>query len=207
MNIKYHKTCSTLPIYNFHKIIDENNLLFLVKGYSEEDEDEKPQLTEEAKLIFQNIIQEYSEITSSKEALLGVSLQIDITALVYERDLFKKVMDLFHETRDFSIISTLSELGFSIEPIENAEDLLKRLISHIKGLNNKIRIKKNNYAKRFEKNVEKIKNDLDKEALMLELNLSLGREIDVHKTSVVKWVKMIDLSRERAREYEKTVKR
>lgn len=208
MKIKYHTDCKTLPIYNFYKIIDNSDFLFLVKGYSEYDDDVIEGYKEnEAFLIFQKILEEYSLLTSNKEVLVGLNMQIHISEMTYERNLYKNVMSVFHETKDFSIVYLLSDLGFSIKPTENAEDLLKRLLSHIKRLNNKIRIKKINYSNRFKKNKEQIKSDLEKEAIMLELNLELGREIDTHKTSVSKWVKMINISKERSREYDKISKR
>ena len=70
--MKFHKTCSTLPIYNFYKIVEDNNLKYLIIGFNELEDD--VQLSEEQntdlKKIFSDIIIEYYILTDNKKALI-----------------------------------------------------------------------------------------------------------------------------------------
>ena len=201
MDIKYYKSCSVLPIYNFYKIVDENNLNFLVKGYEDGDNDVEDK--GESEFIIQEILEEYSELTSSKEILVGLNSQILITEYEFERDFLKQALDVYNETEDLEVLSILSEFGFDIDEAKDFDAFLNIVISRIKGLNNKIRINKVKYANRFKQEIEEIKRNLDKEALMLEMSLELGREIDTLKTSVSKWVNMINVSKEKRAQVEK----
>lgn len=204
MAIKYYKTCAFLPIYNFYKILDDKDMRFLVVGYSEFDEEETfvDELAEE---VLNGIIEEYSELTSNTEVIVDVSLQTLIKQDEFERDVLKKTLDLFNESKDFTVLDLLIDFGFVIDLEKNMDDQLLKIIKRVRGLNNKIRINKNKYSARFKKATTEIKRNLEKEALTLELNLKLGREIDLHKTSVTKWVNMIDISRERNAEFQKNI--
>lgn len=201
MNIKYHKSCSTLPIYNFYRILD-GDLRFLIVGYSEIDS-EDIEITLEAKENFTSIIQEYSELTSNNEVIVSLNLQMLIQEQEFERDTLKTILDLFNKNKEYDILNLLSEFGFYVKKGDDLDYEFKKVIKRIKGLNNKIRINKNKYTTRFKKESEDIKHNLDKEALLLEINLKLGREINVHTTSVLKWVNMIEINRERNAEAEK----
>lgn len=201
MDIKYYKTCSTLPIFNFYKIIDEGNLNFLVKGYEDGDDDVEDE--GESEFILQEIIEEYSELTASKEILVGLNSQILITEYEFERDFLKEALNTYNETGDLEVLSILSEFGFNIDEAKDFDAFLNRVILRVKGLNNKIRINKVKYANRFKEEIKEIKRNLDKEALILEMSLELGREIDTHKTSVSKWINMINVSKEKREQVEK----
>tara|TARA_R110002020_G_scaffold453632_1_gene668612 strand:- start:10265 stop:10876 length:612 start_codon:yes stop_codon:yes gene_type:complete len=193
MKANYHKSCTTLPIYNFYKIIEESNLLYLAKNYIEEETNDI-EIGEDAEEHLNNILEEYSILTANKEILFNLKLQKSIKLLEYERNIISGIIDIYKETEDNNVLQALLSLGFEIRPSENIEDLLKRAIKRIKGLNNKIRINKIKYTKRFSKKNSEGKSNLEKEALILEMNLKLGREINVRKTSVSKWVNMVNLS-------------
>ena len=202
MDIKYHQSCATLSIYNFYRIMDDGDLRFLVVGY-DEIESEDINVTDEATNIFNSIIQEYSELTSNNEVVVNLNLQILIAELEFEKDTLQKILYLFNYSNNFKVLKLLSNFGFEIKEDDDINLELEKVIKRVKGLNNKIRINKSKYASRFKKVSEEIKRNLDKEALLLEMNLKLGREIDVHSTSVLKWVNMIDMSNERNAEAEK----
>ena len=204
MKINYHKSCSTLPIYNFYKIIDEGDMRFLIKGYSEE---KNFKADKTAHNIFQQILSEYSILTSNKEILKNLKMQIFIVEMEFEKMILENILELFNKRKDFSLLPLLHEFGFDIGESKDIDALLNRVINRIKGLNNRININKINYEKRFVKNTEKIKTNLDKEALILEMNLELGREINIYTTSVSKWVNMIEVSKEKSKEVNKMLKR
>lgn len=201
MDIKYYKTCSTLPIFNFYKIID-GDLRFLVIDSSELNVDEVI-VTSEFTDIFNVIFEEYSELTRNKEVTVSLNLQLLVSEQEFERDILQRTLTLFNETSDLKILSILSDFGFNIDESKDFDAFLNNVISRVKGLNNKIRINKVKYAKRFKQETKNVKRNLDKESLMLEMSLELGREIDTHKTSVSKWVNMIEVSKEKSARVEK----
>ena len=201
MDIKYYKTCDTLPIYNFYKILD-GDFRYLVKGWNDLDDDDI-KVTQESNQVFNLIIQEYSELTSNKEIIVSLNLQILISELEFERDVLKTTLDIFNENEDFAVLVILSEFGFDIKKGDDLDYEFKKVIKRIKGLNNKIRVQKVKYTNRFKKENDDIKHNLDKEALLLEINLKLGREINTRKTSVSKWVNMIEISKAKNAEIEK----
>lgn len=205
MSILYYKSCKELPIYNFYKIVDDEDLRYLVKNYSEDDNNIK--VDKRAKSIFQKILEEYSELTSNKEIITNIKMRMFILELEFDKDNMQNILQLFKDTNDFSVLSLLSSFGFNIKESDDIDASLKRVISKIKGLKNKIRINKIKYEKRFEKSKEKIKTNLDKEALILEMNLQLGREIDIRKTTVFKWITMIKISKEKSEEIQKSLNR
>lgn len=198
MSVNYYKSCSNLPIYNFYKIIDEASYAYLSKDYIE-GEDFKFDVVE-AEILFTKIIEEYSELTSNREVLVGFKMQIAILNYEFERDSLKNILEIFNETNDFEVLLLLSSFGFDTSNKLGLDKLLKSVISRIKNLNNKIRINKVNYTKRFKTTKKEIKRNLDKEALLLEMSLELGREIEVRKTSVTKWVNMVNISSEKAKQ-------
>lgn len=198
--MKYYKTCSTLPIFNFYQILDTNNLSYLIQGYEDGD---KHVLNNELKGVFETIIQEYSELTSNTEVIFNLELQTLILEYEFVRDVLQNTLNLYSTSNDFSILSLLEPFNIFIKKDGNLETQLKKVIKKIKGLNNKIRINKDKHAKRFKKNNDTVKTNLDKEALQLELNLSLGREINTKTTTVTKWINMIEISKEKSAEIQK----
>lgn len=203
MDIKYHKSCSTLPIYNFYKILDDGDLRFLIVGYSEFEAD-GVKVTAEAESALNIIIEEYSLLTANNEVNVSIGLQILVTEQEFERDTLVQILDIFKEFEDFDVLSLAYEFGFDIKFDEDLEPQIEKIIKRIKALNNKIRINKSKYATRFKKATEEIKRNLDKEALMLEMNLKLGREINTRTTSVLKWINMLQISRDKITQLEKS---
>tara|TARA_R110000772_G_scaffold188838_3_gene299932 strand:- start:9994 stop:10611 length:618 start_codon:yes stop_codon:yes gene_type:complete len=196
MALKNYESCSTLPIYNFYKIIDEGNYGYIQKDYEEGDDFIESDKT--TSYIFLKILEEYSVLTANREVLISLKLQISIIDYEFERDSLKSIVEIFNETNDFKVLVLLSSFGFDTSNKLGIDKLLKSVISRIKNLNNKIRINKVKYTKRFKTTNKEIKRNLDKEALLLEMSLDLGREIEVKKTSILKWVNMVQLSNDKA---------
>jgi hypothetical protein len=201
MNV--HKSCSSLPIYNFYKIIESYDYKYMVIGYNDLIDDD-PEIDEkECFDYFEDIITEYGEITSNSEVLLNVLKQIDIVNLQYELDCIINILEIVKETEDLETLLLLKHFGINIDFKKNIENQINNVAKRVKSLRNKIKIKKAKYSTRFKDNNEKVKIDLDKEALMLEIGLDLGREIDIRTTTVKRWVNLISASKEKNKQYEK----
>ena len=202
MKIKYYTSCSTLSVFRFYKIVDDNNLSFLVKGF--EEGDDKIKDSAEAEVIAQNILEEYALLTSNKEIVVGLKLRIKISEFEFERNILRDVLDSFNTYPDYNVLSLLTDFGFSIKEGDNLMFEFKKVISRIKSLNNKIRIHKVKYATRFKKDLEQVKRNLIKEALHLEMGLELGRKIDIHTTMVDEWVAMVNATIDKSKNLEKS---
>ena len=201
MNV--HKSCSSLPIYNFYKIIESYDYKYMVIGYNDLIDDD-PEIDEkECFDYFEDIITEYGEITSNSEVLLNVLKQIDIVNLQYELDCIINILEIVKETEDLETLLLLKHFGINIDFKKNIENQINNVAKRVKSLRNKIKIKKAKYSTRFKDNNEKVKIDVDKEALMLEIGLDLGREIDIRTTTVKRWVNLISASKEKNKQYEK----
>ena len=199
MKPKYYTSCSDLPIFNFYQILDDGKFEYMVKKYKE-GQDFDPIV---AGSNFQNILEEYTELTSNRKALVNIRMQIQIKQYEYERDVLQATIDLYAQYKEEYIFEIFEEFGYKKSEKESIDNYLKRIISRIKSLNNKIRINKEKYSQKFKKAEKEIKRNLDEEALILEMNLKLGREIDVKKTSVKKWVTLVNISKEKSEELTK----
>ena len=199
MKPKYYTSCSDLPIFNFYQILDDGKFEYMVKKYKE-GQDFDPIV---AGSNFQNILEEYTELTSNRKALQNIRMQIRIQQYEYERGILQSTIDLYAEHKEEILFEVFEEFGYKKSEKESIDNYLKRIISRVKSLNNKIRIEKEKYSQKFKKAEKEIKRNLDEEALILEMNLKLGREIDVKKTSVKKWVTLVNISKQKSEELTK----
>lgn len=201
MNVNYHKSCSTLPIYNFYKILDTSDLRFLIVGYSELN-DSNVKITNDAKKLLDSIIEEYLELTNNNEVILGLRLRMLIDEQEFERNILVKILDIYNDFKISDVLLLLNEFGFNIKIDEDLDVQIIEVTQRIKGLDNKIKINNIKYNARFKKDENKNKMNLEKEALILEMNLNLGREIDVYTTSVLKWINMLQISSSKVKKLE-----
>jgi len=201
--MKIHESCSTLSIYSFYKIIESNDYRYLIVGF----EDESEIVLDSLKIIefsevFKKIINEYSELTCNTEVIRNYKLQLLIAKLEFKYNVSLMALDSYMETKDLGVLSIIDE--YNDLKINYNKDFTKEillLISKLKSLKNKIKIHKINHSKKFNKNKEQIKTNLDREALHLEMSLKLSHSIETRKTSVERWINMVELSKERVESY------
>lgn len=200
--MKFHKTCKTLPIYNFNEILKANDLRFLVKDYDEyEDEEFKlvGEETAEATAIFKSIIYEYSELTFNREILLNYNSQIKIVKEEFKYSITEKILNNYNEFENEIVLTVLPNIGWNFDIDGDIEMQLVSIIGSMKKLKTKISILKLKYEEKF-KNKNKKQEDaelydkLDEETISLELSLKLSYSIDTKKTSVSKWISMWNIS-------------
>jgi len=65
--MKLYKSCTTLPIYNFFKIVETVDYRHLIKNYDEENETIKLSASSQAEFetIFKSILYEYCDLTQN----------------------------------------------------------------------------------------------------------------------------------------------
>ncbi len=196
-----HKSCETLPIYNFYKIVDSDNLNYLVVNFDDLD-DVKIEIDPiTARLNWNDILTEYAELTANKKILNNYEKQIEIVYLEAIINAGEKILENYNEFEDIEILLLLNKFDYAFDKTKNIENQINMVIRKIKGYRNKVRILKANYANKNKKVKEEVKSNLSKDALSLELSLDIGREIDIRRTTVSKWVYMIEIMNERAKDY------
>jgi hypothetical protein len=204
MDIHLHKSCDTLPIYNFYKVVDTMDLNYLAIGYNDLNELNVKIDKELATKNWNAILSEYSELTANREVLANYEKQIEILYLETIIKSGEKILENYEEYGDIEILLLLNDFDYSFDEHKNIENQINMVIRKIKGYRNKVRILKSNYEQRFRKKDNEAKeSNLTKDALSLELSLDIGREIDIRTTSVSKWIYMFDLVKEKSRNYEK----
>lgn len=197
-----YKSCDTLPIYFFYKIINTDNYKFLVKDYSIDNE---IKITEEQEselyLIFKKIIYEYSELTSSRRIKLRYEKEIKIVEMEYEYDYCINAIQLYKKYGFFEVLVLLNDYGHNITGDKDIFKQLEVVNNKLKGLVNRIKIAKISFERKYNKDKEKINDKnfnfkLEKEAAQLQINLDTSF-IDTKKTSVSRWIVLIEINKEK----------
>lgn len=206
--MKLYKSCSTLPINNFWQIIETEDLRFLIKKF--DFENNKIKLSEENKIalsyIWEEIYFEYSEITSNHKLKSTLKKQCLIQEWETIYYLVKECISLYDKYENKEVLELINKLNHKSFKIDFEKPIAKQLNildKKLKGLKNKIKIFKIKLVESTKQEKQEVKSDLERDALYLEKNLDLKRAIDVRKTPVKTWVRMLQLSKERQKEYGK----
>lgn len=196
------KDCISLSIYEFCSIIKHQDFRYLIKGFNEDNENDylKYKDNEELSKVFQELLVEYKEIVNDLSQFKKEKERLLLDIYSQEYDVIVKILDIYKDSKSIEVLGLLNDLGFKIDvskPIGKQLDVvLKKLI----GMKNTINIREAKFKKKYkedeEDNIEdsssSILIDLEKKALMLELQLGLSRPIKTKKTSVVQWVNLLD---------------
>jgi len=198
MNI--HKKCSTLSIYSFDRIVETNNLKYLIKDF---DEDKEVSLTSEQfddlSIAFENISNEYNELIMNKKLVKNYKTRISILELEFLYDTTARVLKLFGETEEIEVLGLLVDLKWEFDKEKEIDPQLAKIEQKLKGIKNRIKIGKAGYIERYKKPETKEKSNLVKQALYLEMGLEMKRRINIKKTSVEEWVNLVNISIEKSK--------
>lgn len=209
-SIKLYKSCDTLPIHNFIQILDKNDFRYLITVF--DDENDTFELTKKQQLdyalIFNDIFYEYSDLTDNTKLRKGLreQLLIEQWSIIYM--VITTCSGLYIKYEKEHLLKPINQIDYPVS-IDFDKPILPQLESldrKMKGLKNKIKIKKIKISKRAgAKDIkEEVKQDLERDALYLEKGLELGRKIDPRTTSVRRWIHLIEMNKERAKQYEAT---
>jgi hypothetical protein len=198
--MEFHKTCKTLPIYSFNEIIKNGDLKYLIKNFDEytEEEDEFKFGVEdviEARGIFKEIMYEYSALTGNRNLLLSYQAQIKIAEEEFRYMIAEKILSNFAEFEDVEVLMVLNGVNIPFYLELDIEAQVVSAIRYLKRLKTRISVMKINYDQKFKKNAKQklsgeVIDNLDQEAIELELALKISYSIDTKKTSVSKWINM-----------------
>lgn len=193
---KINRSCNTLAIAKFFRIIDTDDLRNLVVGFDFENPEfeltNKEQI--ELQVIFDDIFYDYCDITENFK-LKGIKRkEILLAKWTFKHKIVTNLMNLYVEFKQESTLKLLDDLEdqrFKINFDKPIDPQIDAIVRKLKGLKNKIVIFKMKIAESVKSKKTETKMDLDQDALYLERNLELKREIDPETTSISKWVKMI----------------
>jgi len=204
--MKIYKSCATLPIRRFFRIFETNDLRNLIIGFNEENDEFEltPEEQEKFKDIFETIYYEYSEISENHKLRASLKKQLLINEWTFLYTMVSSILELYKEHGELSTLSLINNIDdqkYRIDTTKPINPQVDKLVKEMKYLKNKIRIFK---LKLLESNTnvkKDVKSDLDRDALYLERNLELKRSIDPDITTVSSWVKMILMSKQKAKDY------
>lgn len=185
--IYYYKSCDTLPIYNFYKILNTKDLKWLIKDYNEDDEYD----TDEEKLIefWEKVYDGYIDLLGEK-AITKKSLIVNqISKLELEIHTVSTLLKIYVDKPFKEIAEQIDEWGYYKNDIEKSIKKLESLKFKIDILKSK-----NDIGNEEE---EDFKYDLYNDIVSIETSLGNGLNIDPHKTVVSKWVSYILISEKR----------
>jgi len=206
--MKLYKSCNTLPIRKFHKIFETNDYRNLVIGFDEENDEFE--LTEEQIIefddIFETIYYEYSELSENHKLRSILKKRYLINDWTFLYTMITSIINMYIDLGNIEsllMINELEESKYSIDIDKPLEPQIKLLIKKMKALKNKIKIYKIKLSESNDVNKKQTKIDLDRDALYLEKNLELKRNVDPNTTPVAPWIKMIQMSKQKAKDYGK----
>lgn len=199
----FHKSCSTLPIYNFYKASLFSDLRYLIKGYDEDTNSSVEYKSDKAlAVILKEIVKQYTILTNDKKTMKLKKMEYELIFLTGRYNLILKVLGIYKECKMVEVLDVLNDLEVPFSASGDIGKQIDKAIQITKGLKNKINIKQLNFKKLSGiKDDDKDKQDpndvmasLDKTALLLETNLELGYRVDVKKTSAERWVNLLSMN-------------
>jgi len=196
--MKIHKTCDSLSIFSFEEILktkDYRHLFINYKKYRDIELNEEQKIDFEK--VFIGIFYEYSELTFNKKILKNYKMQIEIELLEYRYSTTVRILQLYAEYGNIEVLGLLPDLDWSLNIEKEIEPQIVVIQRKLKFVKNKIKIQKIKYSDLYKDTSEKAVRNINKEALVLELNLGLNRSINPKLTSVVEWVNLINLNNEK----------
>jgi hypothetical protein len=184
-------------------MLPNKDLKYLIVGYEEISEKKIEAFVvvneNDLRKAYDEIFNDYSATKFDRRELLRMKEEGEIIYLNSTYEIIVKTLALYKEYEDIKILEIFVDLEFTNFDINgDIKKEIEKIVRSAKGLKNKINIKRINYEKKYLKGVEDkmdvqdVFKTLDKQALALETNLELGYKINVKKTSVVRWLNLID---------------
>jgi hypothetical protein len=196
-----------IPVSRFCYILNTGDSRALMYDFDiyDDNEDLKYDGDEDLDDIFKTIYYKYCILIGDNNQLTKMRKEAYIKEKEAEMKFVNTSMLLYVESENEGFITLLNSTfpSYSIDLKKDISVQVERNIRKLKGLRNKINIKKIDYAKRYKKegNEPKKELDADAEAILLENALELKYSIDVDSISLGKWCKMINLARKKAKKH------
>lgn len=176
--IYYYKSCDTLPIYNFYKILNTKDLKWLIKGYDGEE-----QQADEDKLIelWENVYEEYIDLLGNKGINKKMVVVNQLSKMEMEIRIVSSLIKIYSEHKYEEIGDQIDQWGYHKEDLEKSIKKLEALKFRMDILN----------SKNKDEEAEEIKYDVYKDIVSIEATLGNNINIDPYTTVVSKFVNYI----------------
>lgn len=174
---KAYKSIDFLPMWNYYKALETEDLRYLLKDI---DYEELPECNDDLTGIWSDInleLYQYS-ISKNQRAKNNFNKQKKINELKYEYELIHKYIQYLANYDDDEIIDKLSTLGYKIDKDKNIVDELVRIKKKSQNLVSKI-----NFAELQINNVQS-SNDTDHYSELNAIRRHTGLPIDEKKVSI-----------------------
>lgn len=180
--MEHYKSIDTLPIWNYSKIIETDNLIYLIR--SDEYDFEFVKTEEEA--IWDKISKQYIEATSHRTENKRFSmLNRNILELTIKKDVVENLCFILSiDFENAKAKELLSNLGYKAKTKDDLEAILKRN----KNLNTLIREKQLQIENEFGKQPL----NTSFEAVVDRISDAKHRELDPRKITVKRWIAIED---------------
>lgn len=192
-----YKNCDMLPVYNFMKVINTDDLNWLVKNYEEDENKYEGNL----EIFWDRIIKEYLDLKKDKKVLQSYQARIIIKRLEDKLSVCTQLIDVCTIDIGLENIEKISnslqkhDKSYKINLKKPLEIEKKRILKSFIKLQFSIDIKKSNFDKDFG-STEKDNGKLDIWTEMGNLEQALKRnEINPKTTVVAKWIALCNLSK------------
>lgn len=189
--MRLYRSCSDLPIYNFHKMMETGNYAYLTFKWDEHSEVKYNK--EEVIKVWGGIYNEYCKITNNNKAIQFYRENQRLAFLHLKKEVGSRILTqiALREMKPKTLIGyidALRNLGFKYEGNEKTHHKIKDLDRQLRAMNNQIEL--------LSDSIEKMKSKgeavpFSKEIVKVEQ--ALGRNIvDPKITSTEKWVYLIE---------------
>jgi hypothetical protein len=194
--MKIFKKLDEITVYLFYKIIETSDYSYLIKN-RKKFKAEAESMQNELGRYFMDIIADYSVKTQNFKIFNDFKMQLYIKTIEFEYSLIKSILDLYEKNEDIEILYILDDIGFNFKECKNLESEIKKAISKCLSLKNKINISIIKQNQSNKKTDEKKEYNLDLIAFNLERALDLKYSINVKKTTMIRWINLINLSKKK----------
>lgn len=202
--VKFYFSCNDFPIYNFHKLMETSDYSYLVVDW---DESEKIEINRELAVErWGQIYNEYCKLTSNNKALMYYKnaqrlIFLETRQEVCGKMLVQMAMRKMREEMFLEYIKVLRNFQIPYEKDVMDIQCMNNALSFLKGAKNQIELLRNEIEQMVEKG-EHV--PFEKELVSVEQ--ALGRnEIDPKKTSVKKWIYLIEQIKEMVEQKRKSM--
>ena len=215
---KTYKSCSDIPIYNFMMFLSTQDYKYLISNIKKASKESVEKFLSSKgdylKKVFEKIEEEYKELTFSKRDSDRHRDIVSMMILESKYNAIIKILKVYSETKEVTVLDLLNKLGgkFDVTKPINEQILNAKKLS--KGLKNQLNIKTANFKIKYkvdDNDIEDEKEDtsgnveksLDAQALSMESNLETGYEINIRKTSVLRWVNLREANDRKIEQFNK----
>lgn len=189
-----NRNCEELSIYAFDKARSTSDLRWLIEGYTGR---EKIELPEGLGKVFDDIMNEYCELTGDNKSLQYYELVVEVNELQFDYDVSAALLgtlltEMTKETRK-EVVRELGHRRFLLDDGKPFHEEFKRLERQLRQRKTKLNRKKSELEEFRNEEGDVISIQRQKINLMRTTDL---KEINLRKTSVKEWVEICNIADE-----------